>query len=187
MRALHKRAYFISDIGSQQHGHAAEDFRRQPDGVLGGTADAPLVVQLGNPGNTGLSGQPVTWTVISGQASLAAGTTQTDSNGFAQVAFTFGNSAGAVTIQASSIAGKVDFNATAYSATVAVASGDNQTGAIGGTLAPFVVQVTSSQATAKGIAQVPVQWKITSGGGTLPMIHNLDGRQWAGNQHADAR
>jgi uncharacterized protein YhjY with autotransporter beta-barrel domain len=136
-------------------------------GVLGSTADAPLVVQLGNPGNTGLSGQPVTWTVISGQATLAAGTTQTDTNGFAQVAFTFGNAAGPITIEASSIAGKVDFNATAYSATIAVASGDNQTGAIGSTLAPFVVQVTSSQATAKGIAQVPVQWKVTSGAGTL--------------------
>jgi uncharacterized protein with beta-barrel porin domain len=136
-------------------------------GVAGSVSDAPLVVQLGTPGSSTLTGQPINWSVISGDATLSTATTQTDTNGLASISFAFGGTPGPVVIEASSIAGKVDFNATSYQATSSVSSGNNQIGAAGTTLAPFVVQISSTQPTAKGLASVPVQWKITSGSGTL--------------------
>ena len=136
-------------------------------GVVGSASDAPLVVQLGVPGSTSLSGQPINWTVISGDATLSASGTQTDTNGLSQITFAYGATPGPVVIEASSTAGKVDFAATSYQATSNVSSGNNQIGAVGTTLAPFVVQVASTQPAGKGLANVPVQWKITSGTGTL--------------------
>lgn len=145
-------------------------------GVIGSASDAPLVVQLGVPGSTSLSGQPINWTVISGDATLSAGSTQTDQNGLSQITFTYGTTTpGPIVIEASSTNGKVDFTATSYQATSSVASGNNQIGAIGTTLAPFVVQVTSTQPGGKGLSGVPVQWKITSGSGTLSAATTLSG------------
>jgi len=142
-------------------------------GVIGSASDAPLVVQLGTPGNTSFSGQSISWSVISGSATLSASSTKTDLQGHSQISFNYGNTSGPITIEASSISGKVDFTATAYSATLAATSGNNQTGAIGSTLVPFVVQVSSSQTTAKGLSQVPVQWRVTSGSGTLAAATTL--------------
>ncbi|HZP66654.1 MAG TPA: autotransporter domain-containing protein [Rudaea sp.] len=137
-------------------------------GVVNSQSDAPLVVQLGKPGGTGsLSGQPINWSVLSGQATLSATTTQTDTNGQSQITFKYGSTAGPVTIEASSGSGKVDFTATAQTATAAIASGNNQTAAIGSTLMPFVVQIASSSGNAKGLSQVPVTWRVSSGSGTL--------------------
>ena len=142
-------------------------------GAVGSASDTPLVVQLGVPGNTAFSGQTINWTVLSGSATLSSSITKTDEKGHSQITFNYGNSAGPVTIEASSIAGNVTFTATAYNATLAIASGDNQTGGIGSTLAPFVVQVTATQTAAKGLAQVPVQWKVTSGSAILAAATTL--------------
>ena len=136
-------------------------------GIVGSASDLPLVVQLGVPGSTALSGAPINWSVISGQATLSASTTQTDTNGLSQITFNYSGTPGAVIIEASSTAGKIDFNATAVLANTGIAGGNNQVAAIGTTLAPFVVQVNSSTGAAKGLSAVPVQWKITSGLGTL--------------------
>ena len=144
-------------------------------GVVGSVSDSALLVQLGVPGSTSLSGQPINWTVISGDATLSAGSTQTDQDGRSQITFTYGSTPGPIVIEASSTNGKVDFNATSYTATSTVASGNNQLGAVGTTLAPFVVQVSSTQSAAKGLAGVPVQWKITSGNGTLTAATTLSG------------
>jgi len=136
-------------------------------GVIGGTGDAPLVVQLGTPDSSSLSGQAINWSVVSGDATLSSATTQTDTTGHSQITFRYGPTPGPIVIEAASIAGKVDFNVTSYLATSNIASGNNQTGAIGTTLAPFVVQIGSTQPGAKGLTGVPVQWTITSGAGTL--------------------
>lgn len=139
-------------------------------GVVGSGSDLPLVVQLGTPGSTSLSGQPINWSVISGQATLSAATTLTDSNGQSSITFNYGATAGLVTIQASSASGKVDFTATSSNASESVASGNNQTSVVGGMLAPFVVQITGPATSAKGLSQVPVTWSVTSGGGTLTSV-----------------
>jgi len=144
-------------------------------GVVGSASDTPLVVQFGAPGAGTLSGQPINWTVISGDATLSAAGTQTDTNGLSQITFNFGSTPGPVVIEASSIGGKVDFNATSYVATATVAGGNNQTAAIGTTLAPFVVQIGSTQTSAKGLSGVPVQWKITSGQGVLSAPTTISG------------
>ncbi|MDR3388892.1 MAG: autotransporter domain-containing protein [Rudaea sp.] len=136
-------------------------------GVVGSSSDLPLVVQLGTPGSTTLTGQPINWSVISGQATLSATSTVTDSNGQSSITFNYGTTAGTVIIEASSTNGKVDFTATSSNATVSVASGNNQTGVVGGALAPFVVQITGPATSAKGLSQVPITWNVTSGGGTL--------------------
>ncbi len=137
-------------------------------GVVGSASDVPLVVQLGTSGAGSQSGQPINWAVISGQATLSATSTVTDGNSQSSITFNYGNAAGPVTIEASSpTGGKVDFTATAANANVSVGSGNNQTGVIGGTLQPFVVQIAQAGTAAKGLSHVPVTWTVTSGGGAL--------------------
>ena len=137
-------------------------------GVVGDASDAPLVVQLGTATAGGQSGLPITWTVISGQATLSTNSTVTDGNSQASITFNYGNTTGPVTIEASSpTGGKVDFTATAANANVSVGSGNNQTGVIGGTLQPFIVQIAEAGTSAKGLSHVPVTWTVTSGGGAL--------------------
>lgn len=139
-------------------------------GAVNSAADAPLVVQLGTPGSNVLSGQPISWAVTSGQATLSATSSLTDQNGQASITFNYGGSTGPLTIEANSPAGKADFTATAFLATASAAGGNNQTAAIGSTLQPFAVQLAAPPSTtgaAKGLSQVPVTWKVTSGGGTF--------------------
>jgi hypothetical protein len=105
-------------------------------GAIGSQGAAPLVVQFGNPG---IPGQTVSWTVLSGQATLSATSSTTDSSGQASISFQFGASPGTVAIQASTVTSSVTFHETAYVPQVAAASGNNQTGIAGSTLQPFVV------------------------------------------------
>jgi outer membrane autotransporter protein len=138
-------------------------------GAVGSASDAPLVVQLGPAGSGSLSGQPINWSVISGQATLSSAGTQTDPSGLSSITFHYGSNPGPVTIEASSASGKVDFTATAVQSSTNIVSGNNQTGKVGGALQPFTIQVTSSGVSSlgKGLDQIPVTWTIAQGGGTL--------------------
>ncbi len=136
-------------------------------GVVGSAADQPLVVQAGS-----TPGQTVNWTVISGQATLAAASTSTDENGRASVSFHYGDAAGPVTIEARAGSSSVDFNVTAVGSAGSTASGNNQTGIVGSKLQPFVLQVAAA-ASGKGLSQIPVTWTVVSGGGTLASVTTM--------------
>ncbi len=141
-------------------------------GIVGSAADMPLVVGLTDSNGSPLANKTVSWSVTSGQATLGAASIQSDSNGQASINFSYGDSAGPITIRASSGGVSTDFSATAMAATASVVSGNNQTGVVGQALQPFVVQI-ASPSVVKGlsqvpaIGQVPVTWTVVSGGGSL--------------------
>jgi outer membrane autotransporter protein len=141
-------------------------------GAIGTQAAVPLVVQLGS-GGTGLS-QPVTWSVVGGQAILSANTTTTDANGQATITFTYGNSPGPITIQASAPNTLVTFNESSFVPNTNVLSGNNQTAAAGSALQPFTVQLTApSGSPGTGLGQIVVNWSVVQGGGTLAAATTL--------------
>src|ERR1700722_8150842 len=133
----------------------------QQTGLVGSQAVAPLVVQL-----PGSSGQTITWSVTSGQASLSANTTVTDSSGNSSITFNYGSTAGPISISATAgAAGTVVFTETATTGgSTIVISGNNQTGTAGGALKPFVLQLGTGTS---GASRVAVTWTVIQGSGTL--------------------
>lgn len=132
-------------------------------GAVGSTS-SPMVVALidgcGNP----IAAQAVTWTVISGSATLSASSTTTSGSGLAQVTVTYGSQPGNVQIQASALGGGLTtyFNATATTGGVGIVNGNNQTGNPGTTLPqPLTVHVTPA------IAGIPVTFTVISGSATV--------------------
>ena len=80
----------------------------------------------------------------------------------------------------------MDFTATASNASISSTSGNNQTGVIGGTLAPFVVQIAGAALTsAKGLSQVLVTWTVTWRRHTF-VDHYFDRCQRQGHEYAYA-
>jgi hypothetical protein len=119
--------------------------------------------------NAPVNGQTITWTVTSGSAVLASGSSVTAANGHATMTFDFGSVPGPITISASAYGGlqTVTFNETAITASgVNKSSGDNQSGNPGATLAPFVVTISAPPGVTD-LSGVPVTFTITSGTGTL--------------------
>lgn len=134
-------------------------------GVIGTPAAAPLGVQLTGNGAP-IPGQTVAWSVAGGQATLSAASSVTDSNGNASISFTYGASAGPITILASAGGSQASFTATAIVPTASTLSGGNQAGVVGSALQPFVVQIGGANG-APGPANIPVNWTVVQGGGSL--------------------
>lgn len=116
------------------------------------------------------TGIPINWTVLSGEATLAAGTTSTaGTSGHAQNTVTLGATPGSIRIRAArvddpSIA--VEFNITATLVrTLALVSGNNQNAPTRTALPnPLVVETRDNGAPAAGIGLV---WSVVSGDATL--------------------
>ncbi|HTI95321.1 MAG TPA: hypothetical protein VL425_02275, partial [Rudaea sp.] len=136
------------------------------NGLLGTAATSPLVVQSSANGAP-VSGLTVNWAVTGGQATLSAASSVTDANGNTSINFTYGQSAGTVTIQASAAGGaQASFTATASAPVLSALSGSSQSGTVGTALQPFVVQIGGANG-ATGPANVAVNWTVLQGGGTL--------------------
>lgn len=136
------------------------------NGLFGTAATSPLVVQSSTNG-TPVSGLTVNWTVTGGQATLSAASSVTDANGNTSINFTYGQSAGTITIQASAAGGaQATFTATASAPVLSTLSGSSQSGPVGTALQPFVVQIGGANG-ASGPANVAVNWTVLQGGGTL--------------------
>ena len=143
-------------------------------GIVGSTAAASLVVQLGTAGSSSLSGQPIGWVVTSGQATLSAASSLTDANGQATIAFTYGSSPGPITIQASAPNTQVTFNESSFAPNTTALSGNNQTSAAGSTLQPFIIQLAAPGGSAgAGLGQITVNWSVIQGGGVLAAATTL--------------
>lgn len=143
-----------------------------PTGTAGTT---PLSVRVADTNGKPLAGQTVSWAVASGQATLVAGSSISDANGNASIGFVYGSAAGASTILATLGSAQASFNVTAYTPALSALSGSSQSGPVGTTLQPFVVQIgpaaggnsrvqSSAPAALGGIA---VSWTVLQGGGAL--------------------
>ncbi|MGH7619722.1 MAG: Ig-like domain-containing protein, partial [Gemmatimonadaceae bacterium] len=134
-------------------------------GAVGQPLAEPIVVQVTDQSGNTLSGVAVTWTVVSGGGSVSTSASTTDANGNASVVWTLGNASGTQQLSASIVTGaSATISATATPAAAAgmsIASGNNQTIAIGATSAPMVVHIADQFG--NPIAGVTVNW-ATSGG-----------------------
>ncbi|MBS0214056.1 MAG: autotransporter domain-containing protein [Proteobacteria bacterium] len=132
-------------------------------GAVGSTS-SPFVVSLVDGCGHAIPNQPVSWTLVSGNATLSAPTTNSNAGGQASVTVTYGTTPGPIVIQASAFGGgaTVSFNATSTTGGLAILSGNGQTGAQNANLpVPLTVQVTPA------IAGVPVSFTVTSGTATI--------------------
>ncbi len=118
--------------------------------LMGVAIPTPLVVRVLDALGSGFAGDTVTWTVVSGSASLALAGGLSDSAGYARV-FVTPTAVGSVTVQASAPGGlagsPISFfvrGTAGAAAAIAIVSGDLQTDTVGRTLQPFVVKVTDS-------------------------------------------
>jgi uncharacterized protein with beta-barrel porin domain len=153
-------------------------------GIVGSASVLPLVVQYGTE-----SGQTVEWSVISGQVTLNAESSQTDDQGRASMGFTYGSTPGTATIQASAGGVSAVFTVNAVAAASPTpAGGNNQVGTVGMALQPFVVQLGPGSSTGGHVqaagapgayANIAVTWTVVQGGGSLASMQTFtdaDGR-----------
>jgi uncharacterized protein YhjY with autotransporter beta-barrel domain len=140
-------------------------------GAVNTAAAVALQVKLVDGGGVPVSGQTISWNVTSGSASLSSPTSVTDGAGFASVNFSYGSTAGPITIHASAYSGSqsVDFSETAVTASsVQIIAGNNQTGAAGSTLPiPLTVHLVPPAGFVGQLSGQPINFSVTSGTGTL--------------------
>jgi subtilisin family serine protease len=118
----------------------------------------------------------VTWTVTGGNGTVPLPITQSDAQGIASTTWTLGYFLGTGhTLRAQAGTVQVTVAATATlsaGSTLVIAAGDNQTGAAGQQLAnPLSVRVQA--AGGQNIANVPMDWTVASGGGTVSQPQTL--------------
>jgi hypothetical protein len=139
-------------------------------GFAGDSLKGALQVTLRDAGNNPVPAVTVTWTVLAGGGALRAGTSKTGATGIATNRWLMG-AAGSQTVRASIAGvGQVDFTATAVdptTSTIAIRSGDGQTGTAGDTL-PRVVSVLVKDAGNNVIPGVSIAWTVLTGGGSVP-------------------
>jgi|GEM_PF-418774 len=128
----------------------------------------PLVVEARDGAGQPVSGAVVTFTVVSGPATVATATATTGADGRASTTVTAGSTAGAVVIRASSGALSVNFNLTV---TLPVASinkvqGDGQSAVTGENFAaPLVVELRNDAG--EPVSGAVVTFTVTGGSATL--------------------
>lgn len=140
-------------------------------GVVGSVADAPIVFQVSDTTGRPAVGEVVSFTVLSGSATLESAADVVNDQGRATARFRYGDVAGPVAIQGSVFGGQFTAIATvrSFGSAATAASGNNQSAAPGAPLPqPLVVQLAQSTSGApKGLGGVVVAWTVTAGGGRL--------------------
>jgi hypothetical protein len=126
-----------------------------------------LLVRLVDVNGNGVGSKPVTWVIATGGGSVTPVNSTTNANGYASTRWTLGPSAGSNLLNAVySGVPSVPFTATATTdvpTTIVLNGGDNQSGAVGSTLAaPLSVKVTDGNGNA--VANVTVTWTANDGG-----------------------
>ena len=150
-------------------------------GPQGTAGNAPLIVSVTDPNGNPLAGQTVAWSVSAGQAILAANASVSDTNGNASITFAYGPAAGTSTIQATLGSAHVSFSVAAYAPALNAISGSSQTGPVGTTLQPFVVQIGPAASGASHVQSsgpsalggITVTWTVLQGGGSLATSQTL--------------
>ncbi len=136
-------------------------------GAVSATLLEPLVVRVTDQNGNSLQNRTVSWSVVSGGATLSSSSSSSNASGMASVEVTLGAAAGAATIRASIGSEQVDFTATGLvPATLTIVSGNDQNGK---TLTPFAAPLVVRVTAAAG-APVPgarVSFSVESGPATL--------------------
>jgi adhesin/invasin len=144
-------------------------------GPAGGALTTRPSVVVRDANNNPVSGVTVTFSVASGGGSVSGGTVTTDAQGVATVGgVTLGTTAGNNVIQATVLSAGVTGNPVTFNITgtagaatsLAASAGNNQTGTAGGqaTIRPAIIV---RDANGNPVANVPVTFAVTSGGGTI--------------------
>lgn len=142
-------------------------------GAAGAPLGSPLVVVVMDRGGRPVPSQEVAFTVSSGAGQVNPATAQTDDAGKASTVWTLGPGAGDQQVEARPVGAGgsliATFNATAVAgegSTLALDSGDGQTGSVGSALPEsLVVKVTDGFG--NPVSGVAVQWSVLSGGGSI--------------------
>lgn len=142
----------------------------------GQALDQPLVVQVIDALNRPVEGQTVTFGIDAGGGTVAPGSAETGTDGKASATWTLGSGAGQQTLHAqvtgdgAPAALQVSFSATAQTgvgANLVLASGDNQSAAVGSAL-PDSLVVKVTDVAGNPVAGVPVHWSVDGGGSISP-------------------
>ncbi len=144
----------------------------------GQTLAQPVVVEVRDGADDPIANQAVSWTVLGGNGTVPAASVQTDAGGRTSTTWTLGYTMGpghTLRAQAGAVQATVTASATlGPGSTLATVSGDGQTGAanqeLGGALGALVL-TSGGQA----VANVPIDWSVTSGGGSVSSASTLTG------------
>jgi adhesin/invasin len=133
--------------------------------VVGQALPLPVSVQVTDGAGVPIGNVAVTWTVLTGGGSVSASSSTTDVNGNATIIWTLGPTVGTQTLSASIANGaSTTISATALAtggAGMSIASGNNQTIAIGATSAPMVVHISDSFG--NPVSGAVVNWSASAG------------------------
>ncbi len=141
-------------------------------GTVGGALADSAVVRVTDAKEQPVSGQTVSFSVVSGGGSVSPTMATTDANGLASTRWTLGGVAGAQQIKAqatgngapANVSVLVNASAGASAATaIALVAGDNQTGTAGSPLTDSLV-VKATDTDGNPVAGAAVQWTVTGGG-----------------------
>ncbi len=148
-------------------------------GVVGAALGSPVTVRIEDSRGNPVSGEAVTFDVVSGGGLVDPASGSTGPDGSLSTSWTLGTSTSeAQALRATAGSAVADFTATAQAGPaqdLEVASGDGQTGVGGAALAePLVVRVTD--AFGNGVPGHTVTWSAAAGNGTLdPTSSDTDG------------
>lgn len=143
---------------------------------VGSTLSTQVRVEFQDAFGNLATSQPVTWQVTGGGGSIVATAIQTDDSGLASADWTLGYQLGTghtLSARVGSVTAILAASATlSTGSTLAIASGNNQTGIAGQALAaPVSVRVQT--ATAHNVSNVPVDWTVETGGGGVAQTSTL--------------
>jgi outer membrane autotransporter protein len=145
-------------------------------GPIGTRADLPILVEVVDASGAPVQGQTVDFLLQSGSATLDPQPVATDAIGRASLGFRFGPNAGPIRIRASIGSAETQIvlvDATSFLPTLAIVSGNNQTGAAGSVLPQDLVVQIGAPPAGKSLAGVSVRWTVVDGGGTLASATTL--------------
>jgi FtsH-binding integral membrane protein len=137
-------------------------------GAAGAQLSLPLSVTVTDNASNPVAGITVNWAAASGGGSVGGATSVTNASGIATQTATLGTAGGANSYTAT-VAGltgsPLTFTATAAK-TIAVSSGNNQTG-VAGTQLSTALSVHVTDGSSNPVAGITVNWAAASGGGSV--------------------
>ena len=140
-------------------------------GATGSLADLPIVFSAQDTAGAPVGGLQVDLAVSAGSGSLDRSSGITDASGRVAVQLRFGSTPGPLQVRASlpGTPAEAIAQATSFTATASIGSGNGQSGPVGTRLAqPLVVQIAQPPGPqSKGLGGVPVTWTVLAGGGSL--------------------
>jgi hypothetical protein len=147
--------------------------------TVGSALGTSLVVQVNDQNGAAMNGVSVSFAVTAGGGTVSAASANTNASGQASVDWTLGPEAGAQTVRASVTSNtsiNTDFSATAdpdAPATLALESGDNQTGLVDNPLTNAIEAKVEDQF-GNGIVGHSVTFSTPDGGSIAPTVATTD-------------